>query len=83
MAEQDDSDKTEEPTLKRLEDARKEGQVARSREFGGAAILGLSVLTLYVGGSQFAGGSAQWLRMRCSSVARTFSAHNRWYARRH
>ena len=62
MAEQDDSDKTEEPTLKRLEDARKEGQVARSREFGGAAILGLSVLTLYVGGSQFAGGSAQWLR---------------------
>lgn len=62
MAEQDDSDKTEEPTLKRLEDARKEGQVARSRELGGAAILGLSVLTLYVGGSQFAGGSAQWLR---------------------
>lgn len=32
MAEQDDSEKTEEPTQKRLDDARQKGQVATSRE---------------------------------------------------
>jgi flagellar biosynthetic protein FlhB len=32
MAEGDDSDKTEDPTSKRLDDARKQGQVANSRE---------------------------------------------------
>ncbi len=33
MSEDSDQEKTEEPTSKRLEDARKKGQIARSREF--------------------------------------------------
>ncbi len=48
MAEEDDSKKTEEPTQKRLEDARKQGQVAISREinhwfmlFGAAVAVGV------------------------------------------
>ena len=32
MAENDDTDKTEEPTLKKLEDAAKEGDIAKSQE---------------------------------------------------
>lgn len=37
MAEQDSSDKTEQPTPKRLQDARKKGDVAKSRDVGLAA----------------------------------------------
>jgi flagellar biosynthesis protein FlhB len=39
MAEDSDQEKTEEPTSKRLEDARKKGQIARSREFNTFAML--------------------------------------------
>ena len=52
MAEQDsDLEKTEEPTPKRLQDARERGQVARSRELGTAAVMvtGSAVL-LFAGG---------------------------------
>jgi len=40
-------EKTEEPTPKRLEKAREEGQVAKSQEFGAAFTLLASFLTLY------------------------------------
>ena len=39
MAEEDDSQKTEDPTSKKLEDARKKGQVAVSKEVGNFMIL--------------------------------------------
>lgn len=39
MAEQDDAEKTEEPTPRKLEEGRKKGQVANSKEIGSTAIL--------------------------------------------
>lgn len=40
------SERTEKPTAKRLKDARKRGQVARSRDFGDALHLGIALLVL-------------------------------------
>lgn len=48
---QDDFDKTEEPTDKKIEDARKEGQVARSMELSTALVLISSALGFMVFGS--------------------------------
>ena len=39
MAESDGQEKTEQPTGKRLEDSRKKGQVARSKELGTLTVL--------------------------------------------
>ncbi len=39
MAEEDDSQKTEDPTSKKLEDARKKGQVPVSKEVGSFMLL--------------------------------------------
>ncbi|PKM36625.1 MAG: flagellar biosynthesis protein FlhB [Gammaproteobacteria bacterium HGW-Gammaproteobacteria-10] len=51
MAEDTGQDKTEEPTAKRLADARKKGQVARSRELNTFVMLiTSSVLLLFMGG---------------------------------
>lgn len=64
MADSDsDAEKTEEPTAKRLRDARERGQIARSRELGTAAVMiaGSAVL-LFAGGPMTAG------------VARTFAS---------
>jgi len=56
MAEHDDSaEKTEEPTGKRLEDARKKGQVLRSRELGTlVSLLGCGLALLLLGPSLIA-----------------------------
>jgi flagellar biosynthesis protein FlhB len=63
MAGEDDGqDKTEQPTQKRLLDARKEGQVPRSRELGGAAMLGISVLVLLTTGAHLTEQAGSWLR---------------------
>lgn len=45
---QDSQDKTEEPTAKRLDEARKKGQVARSRELATALVLLFSAITLFI-----------------------------------
>jgi flagellar biosynthetic protein FlhB len=55
MSESDNRDRTESPTQKRLDDARKRGQVPRSRDLGAAAVtlaggLGLYSLGALVGG---------------------------------
>lgn len=47
MAESSTQEKTEAPTQKRREDARKEGQVAFSREVSGVALLGSFLLVFY------------------------------------
>ena len=39
MAEQDDAEKTEEPTTKKLTDAKKKGQFAKSKEFNTLTVL--------------------------------------------
>ncbi|BDX07727.1 flagellar biosynthesis protein FlhB [Planctobacterium marinum] len=43
-----DEDKTEDPTAKRLEDSRKKGQIARSRELSTVLVLIFSAITLYL-----------------------------------
>lgn len=51
MAEQDDSfEKTEEPTQKKLDDARKKGQLARSKELSTTLVLVSSALAMFVVG---------------------------------
>jgi len=52
MAEDSDQEKTEEPTSKRLEDARKKGQIARSRELNTFAMLITSAILLLMMGRQ-------------------------------
>lgn len=50
MAEDSDQEKTEEPTAKRLEDARKKGQIARSKELGTTGVLVASAASLLIFG---------------------------------
>jgi flagellar biosynthetic protein FlhB len=70
MAGEDDgADKTEEPSQKRLADARKEGQVPRSRELGGAAMLGLTVGMLFFSGAAMVEAAGSWLA-RALSLSR-------------
>jgi len=44
----DSHDKSEEPTAKRIEDARKKGQIARSRELGTALVLLFSAIAIFI-----------------------------------
>ena len=51
MAESDSGEKTEEPTAKKLSDARKKGQIARSKDLGTMFVLvGSAVAIMLVGG---------------------------------
>ncbi|MPW28782.1 flagellar biosynthesis protein FlhB [Agarivorans sp. B2Z047] len=50
----DDQEKTEDPTGKKLEDARNKGQVARSKELGTAAVLISAALAIMVFGGMLA-----------------------------
>ncbi len=50
MAEDSDQEKTEQPTAKRLEDARKKGQVPRSKELGTTGVLVASAASLLIFG---------------------------------
>jgi len=66
MAEGDDSDRTESPTQKRLDDARKRGQVPRSRDLSAAAVTLAGGIGLYSIGSLMGGGLANLLRTSLS-----------------
>jgi len=55
-------ERTEEPSQKRLRDAREKGQVPRSRELGAAAVLGAAALVLLLLGDVLARYAAGWLR---------------------
>ena len=46
MAEDSGQEKTEEPTSKKLEDAKKKGQIARSKELGTMFVLIFSAISL-------------------------------------
>ena len=50
MAEGSDQEKTEDPTAKRLDDARKKGQIARSKELGTTGVLVASAASLLIFG---------------------------------
>lgn len=57
MADSDsDAEKTEEPTAKRLREARERGQIARSRELGTAAVMIAGSAVLLLGGGPLASG---------------------------
>jgi flagellar biosynthesis protein FlhB len=62
MAEDSDQEKTEEPTSKRLEDARKKGQIARSREFNTFAMLMASAALLLLSGKHIGKGLLEIMR---------------------
>jgi len=55
MAESDDSQKTEDPTSKRLDDARKQGQVANSREVNNLFMMLALTLSVVMFGSTIVG----------------------------
>ncbi|MCB9488997.1 MAG: flagellar biosynthesis protein FlhB [Deltaproteobacteria bacterium] len=50
MASEDDQEKTEQPTAKKLEKAREEGQVAQSQEIPTVVVLGVSLLVFVYAG---------------------------------
>lgn len=54
MAEESDDDKTEAPTPHRLEKAREEGQIPRSRELTSLLILLVGVCIIWFGGESLA-----------------------------
>lgn len=56
-------EKTEQPTEKRLQQARDKGQAPNSKEVATAAIFGTVVLTLYALGENMASTAAQWMRL--------------------
>ncbi len=62
MAENDQEDRTESATPKRLEDARKRGQVARSPELGAAAVTLATAAALLVLGAGLVGSMADQMR---------------------
>ncbi len=62
MAEDSDQEKTEEPTGKRLEDARKKGQIARSRELNTFAMLMISSTILLLQGGKIGKGLLGMMR---------------------
>ena len=54
MAEESDDDKTEDPTPQKLEKAREEGQIPRSRELTSLLMLLVGVCVLWLGGESLA-----------------------------
>lgn len=54
MAEDSDEDKTESPTAHRLEKAREEGQIPRSRELTSVLMLLAGIMILWMGGNMMA-----------------------------
>jgi len=67
MAENENgAERTEQPTPKRLEDARKDGNIPRSRELGTVAVFGAGVVLLMAAGGMMARGALIWMRSALS-----------------
>jgi flagellar biosynthetic protein FlhB len=73
MAETPVSDRTEQPTPKRLDDARRRGQVPRSRELAMASVLMAGSVILFAGQGQL-GGDIRELMVRALSPSREMLA---------
>ncbi|WP_448563759.1 flagellar biosynthesis protein FlhB [Thalassotalea ganghwensis] len=69
MAEKDSGEKTEQPTAKKLADARKKGQIARSKDLGTLFVLVGSAVALMLVGSRLVEGLAGVMK-RLFSVSR-------------
>lgn len=59
-------EKTEQPTEKRLRDAREQGNLPRSRELGTAAVFGAGVLGMMACGGMLARGATGWMHQAFS-----------------
>ena len=55
-------EKTEQPTEKRLRDAREQGNIPRSRELANVAVLGCAVLALKATAGSIGATSMDWMR---------------------
>jgi len=62
MASDDGGERTEDPTPKRIEEARKKGQIARSKELGTAAVLIGTAIALIIVGSDLSRAMAQIMK---------------------
>jgi len=63
MAENENgAERTEQPTAKRLGDARKDGNLPRSKELGTAAVFGAGIIALLAMGGMMARGALLWMR---------------------
>ena len=69
MAEESFQERTEQATPKRREEARKKGQVAKSRELASVAVLASGLLTFFWGGALFYIQSTTMLRYYLSNAA--------------
>lgn len=56
------TEKTEQPTEKRLREARAKGQIPRSREFGNVAIIGAGAIVLLAQGASIAAHVVDWMK---------------------
>ncbi|MGB2742286.1 MAG: flagellar biosynthesis protein FlhB [Cognaticolwellia sp.] len=76
MAESDSGEKTEEPTAKKLSDARKKGQIARSKDLGTMFVLvGSAAALMLMGNSLVEGLSKMMTRLFSLSRKETMDVH--------
>ncbi len=76
MAESDSGEKTEEPTAKKLTDARKKGQIARSKDLGTMFVLvGSALAMMLMGNSLVQALSAMMKRLFSLSRRETMDVH--------
>ncbi|MGO4220292.1 flagellar biosynthesis protein FlhB [Lysobacter sp. TAF61] len=66
MSSEDQEDRTEQPSQKRLREARERGDVPRSRELANVAVLGCAVIALKATGGHIGAASRDWLRAALS-----------------
>lgn len=59
---QDQQDKTEQPTPKRLDEARKKGDIPRSRDLSSAAVVMMGGIGMYMLGGQVGAGMSEMVR---------------------
>ena len=64
MAETQQEDRTEQATAKRLDEARRKGQIPRSRELSMAAVLMTGALVLYADGAQLGTSMREMMTQR-------------------
>lgn len=74
---EDQEDKTEQPSEKRLRDARERGDVPRSRELGNVAVLGCAAMALVATGSSIGTASQAWLREALTIDPAILGQHDR------
>jgi len=80
MAENENgAERTEQPTAKRLDDARKDGNIPRSRELGTAAVFAAGVAVLAAGGGAIAQGALTWMRAALSLEPALYQSHEQLF----